>query len=127
MSVSAALIRHQSHSDLSPLQKWPSGDLIEFREIQTSFFLHCKELSLRVLRVLAHSLGLDPDVFLGAHRFIGSMYRGAQSLLSLWRVLLLLWLLCFQLEATKVSLKKFSESRSAEAVTESLFICRRLS
>ncbi|XP_075996878.1 uncharacterized protein LOC142990864 [Genypterus blacodes] len=57
---------------LHPDLKWPSsGDLTAFKEIQTSFFLRCKELSLRVLRVMALSLGLDPDVFLSAHRFVG--------------------------------------------------------
>ncbi|AWP07819.1 putative UPF0676 protein C1494.01-like isoform 2 [Scophthalmus maximus] len=54
---------------LRPDIKWPSSD---FQEIQTSFFLRCKELSLRVLRVMAHSLGLDPGVFLSAHREIGN-------------------------------------------------------
>eukprot|EP00064_Thunnus_orientalis_P005459 superscaffoldBa00000535_g5473 len=53
---------------LHPDIKWPSA---EFQEIQRSFFMRCKELSLRVLRVMAHSLGLDPEVFLGAHRLIG--------------------------------------------------------
>ncbi|KAM9351536.1 uncharacterized protein ABDE67_006406 [Symphorus nematophorus] len=56
--------------------KWPSGALSGFKEIQTSFFMLCKELSLRVLRVLAHSLGLDPEVFLSAHRFIGTDENG---------------------------------------------------
>ncbi|KAI3371066.1 hypothetical protein L3Q82_023708 [Scortum barcoo] len=58
-------------SSLHPDIKWPSGAALGFQEIQTSFFLRCKELSLRVLRVMAHSLGLDPEVFLSAHRFIG--------------------------------------------------------
>ncbi|XP_056138218.1 uncharacterized protein si:dkey-10o6.2 [Lampris incognitus] len=52
--------------------KWPSGDLAAFRDVQTSFFLRCKELSLRVLRVMAHSLGLEPEVFVSAHSLIGS-------------------------------------------------------
>ncbi|XP_075994666.1 uncharacterized protein LOC142989130 [Genypterus blacodes] len=56
------------HSDM----KWPSaGAAAGFQEIQTSFFLRCKDLSLRVLRVMALSLGLDPEVFLSAHSFIG--------------------------------------------------------
>ncbi|KAM4619399.1 uncharacterized protein ACJ7VT_008572 [Polymixia lowei] len=58
--------------------KWPwSGAVAGFREVQTSFFLQCKELSLRVLRVMAHSLGLEPDVFLCTHRFIGSEENGS--------------------------------------------------
>ncbi|KAK0141897.1 2-oxoglutarate-dependent dioxygenase htyE [Merluccius polli] len=51
-------------------KKWPSPPA--FRDIQTAFFLRCQELSLRVLRVMAHSLGLEPQVFLHAHRYIGS-------------------------------------------------------
>uniref|UniRef100_A0A1A8B677 Isopenicillin N synthase-like Fe(2+) 2OG dioxygenase domain-containing protein n=1 Tax=Nothobranchius furzeri TaxID=105023 RepID=A0A1A8B677_NOTFU len=51
------------------LQKWPSAD---FLEIHRSFFQRCKELSLRVLRVMALSLGLDPDVFIRAHALIGT-------------------------------------------------------
>ncbi|XP_028306271.1 2-oxoglutarate-dependent dioxygenase htyE [Gouania willdenowi] len=59
-------------ASVHPDIKWPSsGDLKAFQEIQTSFFLRCKDLSLRVLRVMAISLGLDPEVFLSAHRFIG--------------------------------------------------------
>ncbi|XP_074490174.1 uncharacterized protein LOC141766903 [Sebastes fasciatus] len=60
-------------SSFHPDIKWPSGAVKEFQEIQTSFFQRCKELSLRVLKVMAHSLGLDPEVFLSAHRLIGSM------------------------------------------------------
>ncbi|XP_044213149.1 UPF0676 protein C1494.01 isoform X3 [Thunnus albacares] len=56
-------------ASLRPDIKWPSA---EFQEIQRSFFMRCKDLSLRVLRVMAHSLGLDPEVFLGAHRLIGT-------------------------------------------------------
>ncbi|CAL8263155.1 unnamed protein product [Merluccius merluccius] len=54
--------------------KWPSPPA--FRDIQTAFFLRCQELSLRVLRVMAHSLGLKPQVFLDAHRYIGSDENG---------------------------------------------------
>lgn len=52
------------------LQKWPSKD---FQEVHMSFFQLCKELSLRVLKVVALSLNLQPDVILSAHKFIGSM------------------------------------------------------
>lgn len=59
---------------VSVLQKWPTSDGLKcFREIHTSFFQRCKELSLRILRVMAISLGLDPDVFLRAHLLMGSM------------------------------------------------------
>ncbi|TMS05422.1 UPF0676 protein [Larimichthys crocea] len=34
------------------------------------------ELSLRVLRVMAYSLGLDPEVFLSTHRLIGTDENG---------------------------------------------------
>lgn len=36
--------------------------------------MHCKELSLRVLAVMAVSLDLDPELFLSAHRLVGSTY-----------------------------------------------------
>nr|XP_040019324.1 2-oxoglutarate-Fe(II) type oxidoreductase ppzD isoform X1 [Gasterosteus aculeatus aculeatus] len=52
--------------------KWPSGAGEGFQEIQTSFFQRCNQLSVRVLRVMALSLGLDPEVFLSAHRLIGA-------------------------------------------------------
>ncbi|XP_029909350.1 UPF0676 protein C1494.01-like [Myripristis murdjan] len=53
--------------------KWPSsGAATGFKETHISFFQHCKELCLRVLRVMAHSLDLDPEVFLSTHRLIGS-------------------------------------------------------
>ncbi|XP_053342640.1 uncharacterized protein si:dkey-10o6.2 [Clarias gariepinus] len=57
--------------------KWPSDDLSDFRDIQVGFFLRCKELSLRVLRVMALSLGLDSEVFLKAHSHIGSDENGS--------------------------------------------------
>ncbi|KAI4889855.1 hypothetical protein NFI96_029382 [Prochilodus magdalenae] len=56
--------------------EWPSGELDEFRAVQESFFLRCKELSLRVLRVMALSLGLESDCFLKAHTLIGSEENG---------------------------------------------------
>ncbi|KAK5600610.1 hypothetical protein CRENBAI_001340 [Crenichthys baileyi] len=57
--------------------KWPSSEAVRgFEEIHTTFFQRCKELSLRVLRVIAQSLALDPDVFLDAHRFIGTDENG---------------------------------------------------
>ncbi|KAM9854059.1 uncharacterized protein ACBR49_002697 [Aulostomus maculatus] len=60
-------------SSLHPDLKWPSSDGVAgFQEIQTAFFLRCKDLSLRVLKVMAHCLDLDPEVFLSAHRFIGN-------------------------------------------------------
>ncbi|XP_039989277.1 2-oxoglutarate-Fe(II) type oxidoreductase ppzD [Xiphias gladius] len=62
---------------LHPDIKWPSSEAVTgFQEIQTSFFHRCKELSLRVLRVMAHCLGLDPDVFLSVHRLIGTDENG---------------------------------------------------
>ncbi|KAK3534841.1 hypothetical protein QTP86_026672, partial [Hemibagrus guttatus] len=57
---------------LQPDIKWPSDGLDGFRDIKVDFFLRCKELSLRVLRVMALSLGLDSEVFLKAHYHIGS-------------------------------------------------------
>ncbi|KAF7692487.1 UPF0676 protein C1494.01 [Silurus meridionalis] len=63
-------------ASLSPDIKWPSDGVNGFRDIQVGFFRRCKELSLRVIRVLALSLGLDSDVFLKAHRLIGSDKNG---------------------------------------------------
>lgn len=53
-------------------QKWPCEDVPGFRDKQVSFFMHCKELSLRILRLMGLSLGLDADVFVSAHKQIGS-------------------------------------------------------
>ncbi|KAA8590313.1 hypothetical protein FQN60_014247 [Etheostoma spectabile] len=63
-----------NYASLHPDIRWPS--IKGFQEIQTSFFQRCTELSLRVLRVMAHSLGLNPEVFLGAHRLIGTDENG---------------------------------------------------
>ncbi|XP_067275124.1 uncharacterized protein [Pseudorasbora parva] len=51
---------------------WPSEGVEDFRDAQVSFFLRCKELSLRVLRLMALGLGLDSEVFISAHKHIGS-------------------------------------------------------
>ncbi|XP_073709630.1 uncharacterized protein [Misgurnus anguillicaudatus] len=51
---------------------WPSEGVEDFREVHTAFYLRCKDLSLRVLRVMALGLGLDADVFLKAHKQIES-------------------------------------------------------
>ncbi|KAG7221150.1 hypothetical protein INR49_017498 [Caranx melampygus] len=65
-------------ASLHPDIKWPSSDAVpRFQEIQTSFFQKCKELSLRVLKVMAQSLGLDPEVFLRAHQLIGTDENGS--------------------------------------------------
>ncbi|XP_051952990.1 uncharacterized protein si:dkey-10o6.2 [Xyrauchen texanus] len=63
---------------------WPSEGVDDFRAVQSSFFLRCKELSLRVLRVMAISLGLDPEVFLNAHKYIGSENANGTTLRSLY-------------------------------------------
>ncbi|XP_068595624.1 uncharacterized protein [Brachionichthys hirsutus] len=55
---------------LQPDIKWPP--VAEFWEVITSFFHRSKELGLRLLTAMAHSLDLDPQVFLGAHRFVGT-------------------------------------------------------
>ncbi|XP_076588396.1 uncharacterized protein LOC143321717 [Chaetodon auriga] len=70
-------------TSLHPDIKWPSGALSEFREIQTSFFVRCRELSVRLMKVLAHSLDLDPEVFLSTHRFMG-MDKNGSTLRSLY-------------------------------------------
>ncbi|XP_060932886.1 uncharacterized protein si:dkey-10o6.2 [Limanda limanda] len=62
-------------ASLHPDIKWPDA-VTDFQEIKTSFFQRCKELSLRVMRVMAHGLGLDQEVFLGAHSLIGTDENG---------------------------------------------------
>lgn len=65
-------------SSFHPDIKWPSSaDLTSFQQIQTSFFNRCKDLSLRVLTVMARSLDLDPEVFLNAHHLIGTDANGS--------------------------------------------------
>ncbi|XP_064169757.1 uncharacterized protein si:dkey-10o6.2 [Anguilla rostrata] len=62
---------------LNPNVKWPSNDVVpDFREKLLSFFQRCKDLSLRVLRVLELSLGVAPDVFLGKHSMVGEEQNG---------------------------------------------------
>nr|XP_020492127.1 UPF0676 protein C1494.01-like isoform X2 [Labrus bergylta] len=60
--------------------RWPPDP---FKDIHTSFFWQCKDLGLRVLRVMAHSLDLDPEVFLHTHGQIGSN-KNATTLRSLY-------------------------------------------
>ncbi|XP_043120520.1 UPF0676 protein C1494.01 [Puntigrus tetrazona] len=59
-------------SDIS----WPSEGVDDFRDVHISFYLRCKELSLRVLRVMALGLNLEAEVFLSAHKHIGSDMNG---------------------------------------------------
>ncbi|XP_017350912.1 uncharacterized protein LOC108280456 isoform X2 [Ictalurus punctatus] len=59
-------------TSLSKDIKWPSDGLDGFRDIQVNFFNRCKDLTLDVLRIMALSLGLDPEFFLQAHSYIGS-------------------------------------------------------
>ncbi|XP_036419831.1 UPF0676 protein C1494.01 [Colossoma macropomum] len=57
--------------------EWPSDGVDDFCATQVSFYERCMKLSLRVLRVMALCLGIDPDVFLKAHRQIGSEENGS--------------------------------------------------
>lgn len=57
---------------LSTLQEPSSAVLHDLQNSHAAFFLRCDELSQRVLRLMAHSLDLDPDIFLSAHRLVGS-------------------------------------------------------
>lgn len=63
-------------SSLLPDINWPSEDVPGFRDKQVSFFTRCKELSLRVLRLMGLSLGLDADIFVSAHKEIGTDENG---------------------------------------------------
>ncbi|XP_034541066.1 2-oxoglutarate-dependent dioxygenase htyE-like [Notolabrus celidotus] len=72
---------------LHPDIRWPSVESDQeesFEEIHTSFFRRCKELSLRVLRVMAYCLNLDPEVFLAPHRNMGEADTNATTLRSLY-------------------------------------------
>ncbi|KAL2093912.1 hypothetical protein ACEWY4_011224 [Coilia grayii] len=60
---------------LQPDIKWPEN-VPGFREKQVSFFMRCKDLSLKVLKLMGRSLGLDPDVFVSAHKYIGTDKNG---------------------------------------------------
>lgn len=55
---------------------WPSEGVNDFRDVHVSFYLRCKELSLRVLQVMALGLNLEAEVFLSAHKHIGSDVNG---------------------------------------------------
>lgn len=57
---------------LSTLQEPSSAVLRDLQDSHAAFFLRCGELSQRVLRLMAHSLDLDPDIFLSAHQLVGS-------------------------------------------------------
>ncbi|KAM8893215.1 uncharacterized protein AB9W97_012842 [Spinachia spinachia] len=59
-------------TSIHPDIKWPSGAAEGFQEIQASFYRRCSRLSVQVLRAMACGLGLDPQVFLSAHRWIGA-------------------------------------------------------
>ncbi|XP_050991009.1 LOW QUALITY PROTEIN: uncharacterized protein si:dkey-10o6.2 [Labeo rohita] len=63
-------------ASLSSEINWPSEGVDDFQDVQVSFFLRCKELSLRVLRLMALGVGLEAEVFLSAHKLIGSDVNG---------------------------------------------------
>lgn len=57
---------------LSPNISWPTGGaLSDFQHCKTSFFSRCSALGLRVLRLMALSLGLDQETFVKEHQKIG--------------------------------------------------------
>ncbi|CAM4583607.1 unnamed protein product [Leuciscus chuanchicus] len=68
---------------LSADNNWPSEGVEDFRDVHVSFFLRCKDLSLRVLRLMALGLDLEPEVFLNTHKHIGSAVN-ATTLRSLY-------------------------------------------
>ncbi|XP_048827992.1 uncharacterized protein LOC125705784 [Brienomyrus brachyistius] len=58
---------------LQPDAGWPAEEVVPgFRQTIESFFMRCKDLSLRVLRVMALSLDIDVDIFVNSHKSIGS-------------------------------------------------------
>ncbi|XP_072516105.1 uncharacterized protein [Salminus brasiliensis] len=64
-------------TSLSADLKWPTEGVEEFRTVQEGFYVRCTELCLRVLRVMALGLGLESDVFVKAHKLIGSEENGS--------------------------------------------------
>ncbi|ROL43190.1 UPF0676 protein [Anabarilius grahami] len=62
---------------------WPSEGVDDFQDAQVKFFHRCKELALKVLRLMAVGLGLDSEVFVNEHKHIGS-HMNATSLRSLY-------------------------------------------
>ncbi|ROL43191.1 UPF0676 protein [Anabarilius grahami] len=57
-------------------ENWPSEEVDDFRDTKVSFFHRCKELALKVLRLMAIGLGLDSEVFVNEHKRIGSFENG---------------------------------------------------
>ncbi|XP_048827985.1 uncharacterized protein LOC125705782 isoform X24 [Brienomyrus brachyistius] len=58
---------------LHPDAGWSAEEVVPgFRQTIESFFMRCKDLSLRVLRVMALSLDIDVDIFVNSHKSIGS-------------------------------------------------------
>ncbi|XP_048025046.1 UPF0676 protein C1494.01 isoform X1 [Megalobrama amblycephala] len=55
---------------------WPSEEVADFRDTKVSFFLRCKELALKVLRLMAVGLGMDSEIFVNKHKHIGSFENG---------------------------------------------------
>ncbi|KTG37364.1 hypothetical protein cypCar_00002093 [Cyprinus carpio] len=75
--IKLALKEQQSTLDsVVASTNWPSEGVDDFRDVHVSFYLRCKELSLRVLRVMALGLNLEAEVFLSAHKHIGSDVNG---------------------------------------------------
>ncbi|XP_023697893.2 uncharacterized protein [Paramormyrops kingsleyae] len=65
-------------TSLHPDAAWPAEDVVPgFRKTFESFFMRCKDLSLRVLRVMALSLDIDVDIFVNSHKSIGSSTNGS--------------------------------------------------
>ncbi|KAK9959105.1 hypothetical protein ABG768_011185 [Culter alburnus] len=52
----------------------PSEEVADFRDTKVSFFLRCKELALKVLRLMAIGLGMDSEVFVNKHKHIGNLH-----------------------------------------------------
>ncbi|XP_056908048.1 uncharacterized protein si:dkey-10o6.2 [Takifugu flavidus] len=57
---------------LNPIMEPSSAVLHDLQDSHAAFFLRCGELSQRVLRLMAHSLDIDPDIFLSAHQLVGT-------------------------------------------------------
>lgn len=98
------------------LQELPSGVLSDLQDSHAAFFLRCAELSQRVLKLMAHGLDLDPDVFVKAHHLVGSRsfpWRSSEPLQALMVPLCL----CSQGERNHVALTLLPPRRQQQVQT----------
>ncbi|XP_062918017.1 uncharacterized protein LOC134353695 isoform X1 [Mobula hypostoma] len=60
-------------SALTPSDKWPIKEAPEFSNSMETLFRTCEELSIRILKVLELSLGVETDFFVNKHQRMGTI------------------------------------------------------